>query len=175
MTNKVYIGLGSNIGDRAQNLYLALQKLNQHVSLQVKEVSSIYETEPIGYTEQPKFLNMVSLVLTTCQPSELLAIMNQIEIESGRERKIRWGPRTIDLDILLYNQENIQTEHLFIPHPRMLERAFVMLPLYELNKTIQIPLTNDSIGRIVQQLPDKKGVRIWKQRSGDGEFGLFGS
>lgn len=97
----------------------------------------------------------------------------RIEEELGRKRLIRWGPRIIDLDILLYNQENIETEKLTVPHPRMLERAFVLIPLMEIQENIQIPRAEKSLAAYLQEIPDREGVQIWKRKNGEGVFALF--
>ena len=98
-----------------------------------------------------------------------------IEKELGRKREIRWGPRTLDLDILLYNQENIETESLIVPHPRMQERAFVIIPLMELDPNIKLPNVNAALDDLLNQIPDKEGVRLWKQKNGEDVFALFES
>ena len=105
------------------------------MKLSVEELSSIYETDPVGYTNQACFLNAVIKITTSLKSEELLQTCLFIESQLGRKREIRWGPRTLDLDILLYNQENIETESLIVPHPRMQERAFVIIPLMELDPT----------------------------------------
>jgi 2-amino-4-hydroxy-6-hydroxymethyldihydropteridine diphosphokinase len=173
MINNAYIALGSNIGNRLRYLHDAVRKLDEHEQISVVDTSSIYETEPVGYVEQDYFLNMVVQVKTTLSPFALLEVTRKIEDDLGRKREIRWGPRTLDLDILLYNQENIETEQLIIPHPRMLERAFVLVPLLELNPNIYIPNNKKSLLLIIDELPDKEGIRIWKQKSGGDVFALF--
>ena len=100
--------------------------------INVKTVSSIYETAPVGYVDQPSFLNIVVYIETSYSALEILKICQSIENELGRVREIRWGPRIIDLDILLFNNENIEVENLIVPHPRMFERAFVLVPLLEI-------------------------------------------
>jgi 2-amino-4-hydroxy-6-hydroxymethyldihydropteridine diphosphokinase len=173
MVNNSYIALGSNIGDRFRYLYQAVKQLNEHEEISVVNTSSIYETEPVGYVEQDRFLNMVIQVKTNLSPFELLDVTRKIEKELGRKRDVRWGPRTLDLDILLYNYENIETEQLIIPHPRMLERAFVLVPLLELDANIRIPNVDRCLSFIIDELPDKEGIRIWKQKSGADVFALF--
>lgn len=161
MKHHVYIALGSNIGDRQAHLHRAIGLLQEEDRIQVIQQSSIYETEPIGYTDQQSFLNMVIRIQTACSPSELLEITQAIEQRCGRTREIKWGPRTIDLDILLYDQENMEMENLIIPHPRMWERAFVIVPLMELEPE----LVNDegkSIQEVYRHLDDRAGVKKWK-------------
>ncbi|KXG08239.1 2-amino-4-hydroxy-6-hydroxymethyldihydropteridine diphosphokinase [Anoxybacillus rupiensis] len=175
MENCAYIALGSNIGQRILYLYKAVQKLAEHPQISVIQTSSIYETDPVGYIQQNKFLNMVVQIQTSLSPFELLEETQKIEQELGRKREIRWGPRTIDLDILLYNRENIETEQLTIPHPRMAERAFVLVPLFELNEKIYIPNLNGDLSLCIDQLLNKEGVYLWKQKSGGDVFALFES
>ena len=171
--NEVFIALGSNIGDRERFLRRALQEIDRLDETQVIHVSSIYETEPVGYADQDVFLNMVAMIETELPPHELLSQLLTVEKTLDRTRDIHWGPRTIDLDILLYNQENIQTEDLKIPHPRMLERGFVMIPLYELQPDLRFPHTDEHFSKVIEERIDNKGVYVWKRNNGEGEFGLF--
>lgn len=163
------------MGDRLESLRKAIQLLDKSDQIKVELVSSIYETDPIGYIDQACFLNAVIKISTSLQPEELLQACLRIELKLGRKREIRWGPRTLDLDILLYNQENIETESLLVPHPRMQERAFVIIPLMELDPDIKLPNVNASLDDIVEQIPDKEGVRLWKQKNGGDVFALFES
>ncbi|WP_458415231.1 2-amino-4-hydroxy-6-hydroxymethyldihydropteridine diphosphokinase [Schinkia sp. CFF1] len=133
MNNIAYISLGTNQGNRERFLKSAIKMLESHPQIALSDVSSIYETEPVGFTEQPKFLNMVVKLTTSLSAFELLELTQKIENELGRKRVIHWGPRTIDLDILLYNNDNIKSEQLSVPHPRMFERAFVIIPLLEID------------------------------------------
>lgn len=128
----MYIALGSNIEPKVEYLERANLLLGANDAIQVIKASSIYQTEPVGYTDQDVFLNQVVQIKTTLTPQELLKAIQNVEEELGRKRDIRWGPRTIDLDILLYNHDNIESENLIIPHPRMVERAFVLVPFNEL-------------------------------------------
>ena len=120
-------------------------------------------------------MNMVICLQTELSPQDLLACCMYVEKKLGRKREIRWGPRTIDLDILLYNQENIVTENLIIPHPRIMERAFVAIPLVELDKDITLQNMDKPVREVMDDIPDKKGVRVWKQKDGEGAFGLSGN
>lgn len=130
--NVSYLSLGSNMGDRIAMLERAVGQLAAHPEIEVGSISSVYETDPVGFTDQDAFLNIVVEVKTTQSASDLLEVCQKIEQYLQRERLVRWGPRTIDLDILLFNQDNIETERLTIPHPRMHERAFVLVPLLEI-------------------------------------------
>lgn len=129
---KVYLGLGSNMGNTRENIDNAIKILGQHDRIKIVKKSSYYETEPVGYKDQEWFLNRVVQIDTTLSPYDLLLYCHFIENQLKRKRIIRWGPRTIDVDILLYEDFISDDEKLTIPHPRMLERAFVMIPLYEI-------------------------------------------
>lgn len=161
---KAFISIGSNIGDRCQHLKDAIQALHSHEGVSVLAVSSIYETAPVGYTDQADFLNVVISVETTIDAHELLAVCQQIEQELGRVRDIRWGPRTVDLDILLYNHDNVETESLVIPHPRMHERAFVLIPLLEIEPTVAHPVTARQYSE--EEAVHDEGVKIWREVDG---------
>lgn len=160
-----YLALGSNQGKREEHLADALQKIGKDSKISIITSSSIYETDPVGVTDQPSFLNMVVKVQTSLAPIELLKFTRKIEQSGGREEKGTWGPRTIDVDILLYNNENINLESLQIPHPRMLERGFVLIPLKELEPDLRLT-DSRSIDNYINQLTDKEGVRIWKSSFG---------
>ncbi|KOO42320.1 2-amino-4-hydroxy-6-hydroxymethyldihydropteridine diphosphokinase [Priestia koreensis] len=173
MENEAFIALGSNIGDRASFLSEAIQGLRENPHITVEQVSSIYETAPVGYTEQASFLNMVARIKTGLNAHDLLDILQDLEQKGGRTREIHWGPRTLDLDILLYNQENIVSERLILPHPRMWERGFVMIPLAEIDSSLRVPITNEPISAYIDKLEGREGVRVWKQKNGEDEFELF--
>lgn len=128
--NVAYLSIGTNLGEREENLAYAVELLRKEVN--VTAVSSIYETAPVGVTDQPAFLNICVALETELEAHALLNVCQQIEQELGRVRLYRWGPRSIDLDILLFNHENIETESLLVPHPRMFERSFVIAPLVEI-------------------------------------------
>ena len=129
---EVIIGIGSNMGDREENIKRALYLLDGKEGLTLAGVAPLYRTEPVGYTEQDWFLNTVAIFMTELSPEELLAVTSKTEKEIGRKRNIRWGPRVIDLDILLYGELSVNAPCLQIPHPRLLERAFVVVPLADL-------------------------------------------
>lgn len=138
MSKRAYLGIGGNIGDRKANIEGAIEILSSSDSIEVTKVSSLYETEPVGYEDQDWFMNVVVEIETTLSPYELLEYCQKIENELKRVRLIRWGPRTIDVDVLLYEGYESDAEDLTVPHPRMTERAFVMVPLYEINDDLQI-------------------------------------
>ncbi len=129
---KAFIGLGSNEGEPVANLTGALRALDNTAGIKVIAVSSLYLTEPVGYENQLWFHNCVAEIETKLPPTRLLQVLQGIENSLGRVRTVRWGPRTVDLDILLYDRVQIDSEKLVIPHPRMTERAFVMVPLAEI-------------------------------------------
>ena len=135
----VYLGLGSNLGDRESSIRKALDILALNREIRVVRVSSMYETEPIGLTEQPDFINAAALIETSLSPTELLRVILDVEEQMGRVRNLRWGPRVIDIDILLYDNVAVDSPPLTIPHPRMLERAFVMAPLAEIAPDVILP------------------------------------
>ncbi|CAN7602366.1 2-amino-4-hydroxy-6-hydroxymethyldihydropteridine diphosphokinase [Rossellomorea sp. LjRoot5] len=168
--NTAYISLGSNMGDRAVYLEKAINILGSHGKIEVTKRSSLYETDPVGFTEQDQFLNMVIEIRTSLSPETLLHQCLQVEIDLGREREFKWGPRIIDLDILLFNQETIETENLYIPHPRMQERAFVLIPLLEVAPRVEHPSFNAPLAEFLDEIPDKEGVRLWKQINGEDAF-----
>ena len=129
---RVYIGLGSNLGDKQRYIHTALERLSRTPSIRFLRVASLYESEPWGNTQQNWYLNTVAELDTDLPPLELLEVLLTIEKQLGRIRQERWGPRTIDLDLLLYGQEEVNHPDLQVPHPRMTERAFVLVPLAEL-------------------------------------------
>ena len=127
-----YIALGANIGDSLSNMRAAVKALDLDGNCRVTQVSSLYKTAPVGYRDQPEFLNAVVELRTTLSPGELLAVCDKIERRIGRKRTIRWGPRVIDIDILLYDDMTLCDGDLVLPHPRMMERSFVLVPLAEI-------------------------------------------
>jgi 2-amino-4-hydroxy-6-hydroxymethyldihydropteridine diphosphokinase len=171
MTNQIvgYLALGSNQGERESHLENAIIKLEEETDISIIKTSSIYETAPVGVTDQPVFLNMVVKFETSLDPIKLLNITQKVEKIGGREGKGTWGPRTIDLDILLLNDENIQLETLQVPHPRMLNRGFVLIPLKEVEPHLRLN-AGRSIDEYINQLTDKEGVRKWKSSFGGDGF-----
>ena len=127
-----YIGIGSNLGNRRKNIDAAIERLQQAKEIEVKKISSVYETEPVGGPKQSDYLNAAIEINTTFGPRELLAALREIEDHLDRERSVKDGPRTIDLDILTYGDEKIDEPDLKIPHPRMNEREFVQKPLRDI-------------------------------------------
>lgn len=134
---KVLIALGSNMGDRKANIEKAIELMRAR-GINIQKVASLYETAPVGYTDQDWFVNTVASGETELSPEALLEVLQRIESELLRVRKIHWGPRTIDLDVLFYDDLEMVTEKLIIPHPRIKERAFVLIPLLELEPNFVI-------------------------------------
>jgi 2-amino-4-hydroxy-6-hydroxymethyldihydropteridine diphosphokinase len=134
-----YLGLGSNLGDRLANLQGAVDRLAREDGVRVDASSRVWQTAPVGGPEQPDYLNAVVRVETDRAPAELLAACRGVESALGRERAERWGPRTIDVDVLLYDERTVDEPDLVVPHPRMAERAFVVLPLLELDPDPVLP------------------------------------
>lgn len=159
MMRRVYIGIGSNLGDREFLIRKAVESLRQLPQTNVSGVSSLYDTEPVGETDQPPFLNAVAWIETELTPRELLWQMLLIEKRMGRVRSKRWGPRSIDLDLLFYDDELIEEPDLRVPHPEAHRRAFVLLPLLELDPNFRHPVTGETVRRMIQKLPPNPPVR----------------
>jgi 2-amino-4-hydroxy-6-hydroxymethyldihydropteridine diphosphokinase len=138
---RAYVGLGANLGDREQTIRAALRALDGSDGIEVVRVSTLRETEPVGYLDQPRFLNGVAVLETALEPADLLARLLAVEARFGRDRAAApaQGPRTLDLDLLLYGDRRISLENLEIPHPRLHERAFVLEPLAEVAPGLEVP------------------------------------
>lgn len=152
---QAFIGIGSNQGNSEEIIRNALDSINNIPEVEVQQVSSLYLTEPVGFEDQPWFYNCVAEVDTTLSPHKLLEVLQGIENQLGRVRTIRWGPRTVDLDILLYGEITLDGELLTIPHPRMEERAFVIVPLAEIAPGVVIP-GGRKVSDVKSELPDDK-------------------
>jgi 2-amino-4-hydroxy-6-hydroxymethyldihydropteridine diphosphokinase len=155
----VYLGLGSNLGNREENLDRALALLSER--MRMGKVSSIYDTEPIGNTSQPRFLNLACEVFTRLQPEGLLTLAKGIESKIGRQSRTG-EPRPIDIDILLYGDTVVDTPELVIPHPKMTERSFVLVPLSEIAPDFIHPVTKKTIKEMNQAIQEKQGVFKWE-------------
>jgi 2-amino-4-hydroxy-6-hydroxymethyldihydropteridine diphosphokinase len=136
---RYFVGLGSNLGQRAVNLAQALVHLSRLSGLRLRRASSVYDTEPVGITDQPRFLNMVVEIDTEAVPEKLMADLLAIERAMGRTRDVRWGPRLIDLDLLLWDGPPVVGAEVQLPHPRLLERPFVLIPLAEIAPDVLLP------------------------------------
>jgi GTP cyclohydrolase-4 len=156
-----YLGLGSNLGNRRRNLAQALELMSKNV--EVQRISSIYETEPVGYEQQPLFLNLVCRVSTMLLPEELLGFLKEIENSLDRKPSFRNAPRPIDIDILFYDDVVLASQELTIPHPRLTERAFVLVPLAEIAPGLVHPVKRKTVGQLLQDTGEVSGVRKWGQ------------
>lgn len=144
-----YIGIGANLGERLVNLKKALNMLSSEKEISVQAVSAIYETAPVGGPEQGPFLNACAALQTTLTPTLLLLKMLEVENSLGRVREVRWGPRVIDLDLLVYEGVIMNTPLLELPHPRMIERNFVLIPLADIDRELLIPGHGKTVGEIL--------------------------
>jgi 2-amino-4-hydroxy-6-hydroxymethyldihydropteridine diphosphokinase len=149
---EAYIALGSNIEPRGHYIQQAMNLISDHPQIEVIEMSSVYETQPVGGPEQGPYLNAVTKIRTTLAPMELLSALQKIEKDLGRKRTVHWGPRTIDLDILLYGEEIISNDRLIVPHPLMHERRFVMQPLAQIAPDVIHPILQMSAKTILDSL-----------------------
>jgi 2-amino-4-hydroxy-6-hydroxymethyldihydropteridine diphosphokinase len=162
---RAFIGLGSNLGDREANLRQALESLAQAPQTTVVRASSLYDTEPVGVEDQPHFLNAVAQLETQLTPRQLLWNLMLVERRLGRVRTQRWGPRTIDLDLLLFEDVVLEEDDLELPHPELAKRSFVLVPLVELEPLLPHPVTGETMLSLLQRLGArplvKHGSRIW--------------
>ncbi len=157
---RVYLGLGSNLGEREQNLATALARLQER--LRLLAVSSLYETAPWGVTDQPPFLNAAVAAETDLSPGELLVFVKGLEREMGRQPGGRWGPRLIDVDILLYDDLVLHTPDVVVPHPHLAERPFVLVPLAEIAPDVVHPVYQQTIQALLARVSGREGVRLWQ-------------
>ncbi|RZO21082.1 MAG: 2-amino-4-hydroxy-6-hydroxymethyldihydropteridine diphosphokinase [SAR92 clade bacterium] len=159
----VYIGLGSNLsgsmGDPQKQMQTALEKISDHPEIHQLNTSSFYRTSPVGPQDQPDFINAVAQAKTSLTPLALLDYLQQIENEHGRERKEYWGARTLDLDILIFGQQSIHNTRLIIPHPRIEERAFVLVPLLEVKPNFS-SASGKSITDLLAKCSDQGIVKL---------------
>lgn len=160
----VFLSLGSNIGDREKNLRTAITALAE-ANVRVTRVSSFYETEPVDLREQPWFLNCAAQAETELPPLELLRALREIESHMGSRKLVPKGPRLIDLDILLYGEETIDTPELQVPHPRMLLRKFVLMPLAEIAPNLKHPSWGEIVSQLLDGLGDSSAVRKLSEAS----------
>ncbi|ASS76972.1 2-amino-4-hydroxy-6-hydroxymethyldihydropteridine diphosphokinase [Tumebacillus algifaecis] len=159
-----YLSLGSNLGDREQTLREAILRLDRHPDIRVTQISSVYETAPVGMIAQPDFLNLALEIKTSLDAKKLLEITSSTELDMGRQRDMKWGPRTLDIDILLMDKQVMDTAELILPHPRMGERAFVLLPLAEIAGAKVHPVTQQTVSDMANQVDGKEGVFLCQIR-----------
>ena len=157
-TYTAYIGFGSNIGDRLTYIQNAIHALSETEGIALQKVSSIYQTDPVGYETQAQFLNGVAAIQTNLPPLTLLHILKDIEAVVGRQHRTRWGPREIDLDILIYGDLCLQTEKLVIPHAEMHHRRFVLVPLAEIAPDVVHPVFQETVQTLLECLEDDKSA-----------------
>lgn len=152
-----YIGIGSNVGDRAETMLKAIMMLDHVEQVRVCRISQMIETEPVGAGNQPKYLNGAAQIDTSLSPMELLSVLHEIEEALGRNRQVerRWGPRTCDLDILLMGQEVLEADSLTVPHPRLHERMFVLRPLAEIAPNVRHPVLCKTVSEMLTELEAK--------------------
>jgi len=153
---KVYLGIGSNLGDRCGHIQKAITYLKKVKNVKITKCSSLYETKPVGYKKQPWFINCALELETSLPPEELLKNLTRIEKALGRKREVKWRPRLIDLDILFYGQRIIKNEDLNIPHPEIAKRKFVLIPLDEINPRIYHPQLKKTVSQILNGLRNNK-------------------
>tara|TARA_Y100000310_G_C20526154_1_gene736139 strand:+ start:542 stop:1030 length:489 start_codon:yes stop_codon:yes gene_type:complete len=155
----IYLGLGTNLSERKDNLEEAIRLLKEYV--EPIRTSSIYETDPWGHTDQPDFLNCVLKASTELSPELLLKAVKKVEKEIGRKENFLYGPRLIDIDILFQEDQIVNQSDLTIPHAKIAERAFVLVPMNELEPKLNHPTLNVSIKELFNEVKDKGGVRLW--------------
>jgi 2-amino-4-hydroxy-6-hydroxymethyldihydropteridine diphosphokinase len=162
MIQNAYVGLGSNLGDRAGYLLLGVRGMLD-AGLDVIRLSGIYETEPVEYENQPAFLNMVAELRgsTLPLPDQMLARLLRIEYALGRKRDVPMGPRTLDLDLLIFKNQRLDTEFLTVPHPRLHSRRFVLVPLNELAPNLIHPVLEKSVSELLSETKDRSTVVRW--------------
>ena len=169
-----FIGFGSNLGDPVSNIEKALRLLANDPDISIERVSSLYRTAPVGVEDQDWFVNGVAHIRTVLDPFDLLNLLLSVEKTLGRERILRWGPRTIDLDILLYGALVLDREELQIPHPRMHERRFVLDPLCEIAPEVMHPVFRKTMLQLFEEIEDDKAVELMeglKEWKWDGSVG----
>jgi 2-amino-4-hydroxy-6-hydroxymethyldihydropteridine diphosphokinase len=162
MGHIVYIGIGSNLGDKVEQCEKGISEILRVDRTRLLARSSLFKTQPIGYTSQDWFVNGVIKIETDLEPLDLLQSLKAIESRLGRGETFRWGPRVIDLDILFFDEHEIQTEQLQIPHPLLHERQFVLTPLVEIDRILIHPVLKKTVQELLEDLKEDQGVEIIK-------------
>jgi len=157
-SERIFLSIGSNLGDRLNHLQKGLELLCDATAGKIIKKSSVYETPPFGYLEQPSFYNAVAELQTAVEPEELLENIHQVEASCGRQRLIHWGPRTLDMDILLFGSRQMATKDLTIPHPGLVERHFVLEPWAEIAPEVMIPGLG-TVEELLGKLPEAKDIK----------------
>ncbi|MNV44396.1 Bifunctional folate synthesis protein [compost metagenome] len=170
--SEAYIALGANLGDRERSLREALALLDSREGIEVTRCSRVYETDPVGYLDQPKFLNMAAALRTSLEPECLLSIMLETENHLGRVRHIPNGPRTVDLDLLWMEGRRLDSAHLTLPHPRMMERAFVLFPLNDVVPQDETSGLRQLVDDALKKLDGEDGITLWTADVLGGGSGL---
>ncbi len=164
ISENIFLGLGSNVGDRLVNLESAIKKIAQLLGTTVSVCSSVYESAPVGYLDQNDFLNMVARISTKFSPQQFFKNLQKIEHDLGRTKKNRWGPRTIDIDILFWGDTVITTNRLKIPHPEVENRKFVLLPLSEIAPDFLMPPKGCRIIEILENIAGPNNIEIYRTK-----------
>ncbi|MBN1779962.1 2-amino-4-hydroxy-6-hydroxymethyldihydropteridine diphosphokinase [bacterium] len=164
---RAFLGLGTNQGDRIKTLDRAVKNLGAYSCITSLRVSPLYETAPWGLKDQPGFINQVVEIVTGCGPYDLLSIAFALENAAGRERTVRWGPRTLDVDILLFGKLRMQDEGLRIPHPHLAERRFVLRPLADLAPDLWVPGHNRTARELLDRCNDDGDIALYRQEATD--------
>jgi len=163
-TERVFLSLGSNVGDRLAYLRKAVQRLARLPKTVVVRTSSVYESAPVGYTEQGAFLNQAVEVVTALTPDAFLQATQRIEQALGRERTVRWGPRTLDIDIVYWGERCISSERLTVPHPEAETRRFVLLPLSEIAGDFRAPPRGEMVRTLLARLGGRQTVEVYRSQ-----------
>jgi 2-amino-4-hydroxy-6-hydroxymethyldihydropteridine diphosphokinase len=158
MGHTAYIGIGSNIGDKVHQCEEAISEILKVDRHKLLAKSSLFKAKPIGYTSQDWFVNGVIKIETEMEPLDLFRVLRTIELKLGRTQTFRWGPRSIDLDILFFDDKEVRTQELQIPHPRLHERQFVLIPLVEIDRDLLHPILKKTIGKLLEETKEDQGV-----------------